>query len=216
LTGGNTVSEINHNEFFRYYQCHDKIIKCLTSIFGGKYNDEDNIKAPYKVFEKHKLGIYKPEVDIGIGPFSERDKIYNSDYDELTFKFQDLITDWITDFRANWQPFVDKKKWLKPLRGPEHYRDFITANTCGNARCFIAIELENQTDRKYVMGSVVNAGILGRIGILVAENSEVFRNALRTRQYFDHLQEDRGRAIVMSNLIVLTIRQFLNNLSKYS
>ena len=62
------------------------------------------------------------------------------------------------------------------------------------------------------MGSIVNAGALGRIGILVAWQDKVLRAAIRMREYFDYLQKVEKRTFNMSGVIILTSEQFAASL----
>lgn len=63
------------------------------------------------------------------------------------------------------------------------------------------------------MGSIVNAGALGRVGILVAWQNEKLRAAIRLRQYFAQLQESNKRTFGMSGVLVLTKEQFESSLN---
>ena len=72
--------------------------------------------------------------------------------------------------------------------------------------------MENETTRKHLMGSIVNAGALGRIGILVAWQAKVLRAALRMREYFDYLQKVGKRTFNMGSVIILTSEQFAASL----
>ncbi len=65
------------------------------------------------------------------------------------------------------------------------------------------------------MGSIVNAGALGRVGILIAWTDEVLRAAIRMREYFDFLQQAQKRTFNMSSVIVLGKYQFTDCLKAY-
>ena len=54
-----------------------------------------------------------------------------------------------------------------------------------NARCFLAIEIENQTDRKHLMGSSLNSSIMGKIGIVICEGNSLDN----LEKFFGYIQE---------------------------
>ncbi len=62
------------------------------------------------------------------------------------------------------------------------------------------------------MGSIVNAGALGRIGILIAWQPKVLRAALRMREYFSFLQSVKKRSFDMGGVVIVTQEQFAQSL----
>jgi hypothetical protein len=72
--------------------------------------------------------------------------------------------------------------------------------------------VENKNSRKHLMGSIINAGALGRVGILVAWQEKVLRAATRMREYFDFLQEAEKRTFNMSDVLVLSRNQLTDSL----
>ena len=63
------------------------------------------------------------------------------------------------------------------------------------------------------MGSIVNAGALGRIGILIAWQPKVLRAAIRMREYFDFLSRVKKRSFDMGGVIIITKEQFASSLN---
>ncbi len=57
-----------------------------------------------------------------------------------------------------------------------------------NSRCLIAIEIENTNSKKHMMGSIVNAASLGRIGIGVAYCDSAMRTFLGIVNYLNFLK----------------------------
>lgn len=62
-----------------------------------------------------------------------------------------------------------------------------------NPRCFLVVEIENETDPKWLLGTIVNSSALGKVGIVIAWNPRVFRSLLRIVKYLEYI-ESVGKA----------------------
>ena len=176
---------------------------------------ESEVRVPWPAFSRQGRRIYSPKVDIAIGPFAI-EKRYEDEYDQMVNSYHSLIDSWIDMFRQNWQSVIGGRYWRVSPYSPSAYSDFIEHSANRNARCFIAIEVENKNSRKHLLGSIINAGALGRVGILVAWREEVLRAAIRIREYFDFLQEAEKRTFNMSDVIVLSRNQLAASLGRFS
>ena len=180
---------------------------------------ESQVRVPWSAFGGQGRRIYSPKVDIAVGPFAI-ERRYEDEYDRMVNSYHRLIDTWIDMFRQNWQSVIGGRYWRvsphSPSVTPSGYRDFIEHGANRNARCFIAIEVENEKSRKHLMGSIINAGALGRVGILVAWQEKVLRAAIRMREYFDFLQEAEKRTFNMSDVIVLSRNQLADSLDYIS
>ena len=156
--------------------------------------------------------IYQPVVDVAVGPFAVDETRYMDEYDSMVHNHRDLINEWVMLSRENWQAVIGDHYWALPPRTPTSYEDFVGNSANRNARCFIAIEVENKTSRKHLMGSIVNAGALGRIGILVVWQDKVLRATVRMREYFDYLQTVGKPTFNMNGVVILTSEQFAASL----
>lgn len=186
-------------------------ITARLKILLARKGYEANVENPWRAFAGLGRRIYSPEVDIAVGPFAIENRRYINDYDRMVQSFDQLIDTWIDMFRENWERCIGACYWSLLLNPPSGHESFIYgANK--NARCFIAIEVENENSRKHLMGSIVNAGALGRVGILVAWQEEVLRAALRMRAYFDFLREVKKRTFDMSGVLVLASSQLAASL----
>jgi len=180
-----------------------------------KQGYKPEVKTPWSAFSGYGRRIYSPKVDIAVGPFAI-EKSYEDEHGRMVDSYHRLIDTWIHMFRQNWQSVIGDRYWRVPLHSPSEYRDFIEHSANRNARCFIAIEIENENSRKHLMGSIINAGALGRLGILVAWQEKVLRAAIRMRAYFDFLQEAEKRTFNMNNVIVLSRNQLAASLGRVS
>lgn len=70
-------------------------------------------------------------------------------------------------------------------------------------RARLAIEYENKTSTKHRLGSLINVGAIGKLGIVVAENPKVYRSYDRILKYLDFLQENKKIAATQNNFIVM-------------
>ncbi|MEY4964023.1 MAG: hypothetical protein RLZZ323_1342 [Bacteroidota bacterium] len=103
---------------------------------------------------------YSPRVDITVGPFSivagqNQTHIYNQLV--VNENIQSFIRQLYEIHIKNIGLEVNNEITISP------FEDLIYKNQ--NARCFLAIEIENENSKKHIMGSLINAASLGRIGI---------------------------------------------------
>lgn len=82
-----------------------------------------------------------------------------------------------------------------------------------NARCFIAVEIENQVSRKHLLGGVQNASVLARVGIVVPWTEEKLRATVKLLQYWDFLRYVEKNTFDSNNVLVLTHEQIEHCLS---
>src|SRR5690606_11867689 len=80
------------------------------------------------------------------------------------------------------------------------------ANT--NSRCLFAVEIENTSTKKHIMGSIVNAASLGRIGIGIGFCEEAYRAFIRIVNYLTWLKEVGKSSYPVGNFFVLRKTQF--------
>lgn len=95
---------------------------------------------------------------------------------------------------------------------PSSYEEVINRNQ--NSRCLIAIEIENKNSRKHIMGSVVNAASLGRIGIGVGYDKAVVRTFLRIINYLSFLKDVGKNTYEIGNFLVLIKEQMIELATK--
>ncbi len=75
----------------------------------------------------------------------------------------------------------------------EQYHDFFKqlglTNDCStinkNPRCLIAIEVENSGSSKHMIGNIINASLLGKVGIIVTLRDEYYKKAERVFKYLE-------------------------------
>lgn len=149
------------------------------------------------------LNQYSPRVDIAIGPFNINPG------PNLTEKYNQLVNS------LSINEFLNKAYTFHTQNcDPLHYHEIILPdfdimiNINQNARCLIAIEIENTNSKKHMMGSIVNAASLGRVGIGIAYCPSALRTFLRILNYLSFLKRVGKNYYDTSNFLVLSVDQF--------
>lgn len=146
---------------------------------------------------------YSPRVDIAVGPFSvapgpNRTEQYNQIIQRPVIE-QFLHRIYETHI-AN-----IGNEWMNEINIPE-FDHLIRKNQ--NARCLMAIEIENTSTKKHIMGSMINAASLGRIGIGIAYTDSVLRTFIRMLNYMGFLKRVEKNTYDTTNFLIVTRQQF--------
>jgi hypothetical protein len=99
--------------------------------------------------------IYAPRPDIAVGPFNVAEGRNTAEINNL---------------------FNQKMAFFNRLGIPD-----VSFNE--NPRCLIAIEIENSNKGKHMMGNIINASLLGKIGIIVTLQDKFYREAINMSNY---------------------------------
>jgi len=148
----------------------------------------------------NQFNLYSPRLDLALGPFAiSSQEVLN--YNRLQEDFRDFINHLILlhnqNLREIYHNFIEKD-----------FYDVVNSNI--NARCFIAIEIENKGSRKHYLGSVINASSLGRIGICIGFSEETFRALVKLEGYFNFLKNAEKNTFNTKNVLILKRDQFLD------
>lgn len=146
-------------------------------------------------------GVYSPRLDLAVGPFAIGSSVYADVYDSLVERYADFMQVLYAASNENFTCF-DGRNDLVP------YFDVVHRNS--NARCFLAVEIENRTSRKHLMGGAINAAALGRIGIAIGWTEEMVRALVKLRAYLMYLSSVGKNMFQPFNLLVLSRKQFAN------
>lgn len=121
--------------------------------------------------------FYAPRVDIAIGPFN-----INRNLGRNNLTFNRLLQ--------------QHRFFLKKLYDASHlgenreyisFEDFLrTLNR--NPRSFIAIEIENTKDAKQSLGDIINASVMGKVGIAVPIGQDKYNMFVKIKKYFHYLE----------------------------
>lgn len=145
-------------------------------------------------------GLYCPRIDIAVGPFSvRRGGNCISEYDQLMNNTRGFIDQLLIHHQDN----------ITRFHGNVNVSSFTTLRDHNrNARCLLAIEIENKVSRKHLLGGAVNAAALGRIGIAIGWNTEEVKAFVKLREYWDFLASVGKNTFNTANLLILTPEQF--------
>jgi len=152
-------------------------------------------------------GIYCPRIDIAVGPFSiTRGNNQINSYNKLLNQKRDFIDKIIEFHNVNTSRYRTNDEQInrnEPTRTFENLHHFNE-----NARCFLAIEIENNVSRKHLLGGAVNASVLGRIGICIGWTPEKVKALIKVQAYWDFLRSVGKNTFETKNLIILDKNQF--------
>jgi hypothetical protein len=169
---------------------------------------EDQIVIEWRAID-NTTGIYSPRIDVAIGPFSTiRGDNCIDEYDLLTDETSRFINRLILHHKNN----IDRYRMTNDSRIDESLdlpdiQKIKYANR--NARCFIAIEVENEVSRKHLLGGAVNAAALGRIGVVVGWTESKLKALIKLQAYWDFLGSVGKNTYRTTNLLILSPDQLL-------
>jgi hypothetical protein len=179
----------------------------ITPQIGNKLNELEVI-SEWRAFQGLPYQ-YSPRVDIAVGPFSiksgrNRTREYNG------LLQQEAVNQFLREIYT-YHIYNIGEQWLNEINIPEF--EYLSVKN-QNARCFLAFEIENTSTKKHIMGSMINAASLGRIGIGVAFNDSVMRTFVRILNYLGFLKRVEKNTYDASNFLIITKEQLeiiLNN-----
>ena len=138
----------SQGRFIRKIKIHNyqtDLVTRLNILFGGCFAESEWSSMN----NERGLSIYSPRIDVAVGPFATQEQ-YDYQYDRMLNRSDiGVFTRSLYDYnRRNIRLINDDFVYL-----PE-YEDIIHMNH--NARCFMAIEIENNVSRKHLMGGAIN------------------------------------------------------------
>ena len=171
-----------------------------------------NFPTQLKILSNEQLGfergIYSPKLDIAIGPIAKGVTSYVDEYDEVVEYSRDFLTEALELSLRNTNGCG--------LELARVYQDFLRDRAQNkNARCSIAIEIENSGSEKHTLGDVVNACSLGRVAFLVGYENSYLPMFIRILKYLQYLRDVEKPTYFYGNAILLEKDQFLALLNKF-
>lgn len=130
--------------------------------------------------------IYTPRPDISVGPFNIREGINTGSIEN---------------------EFIQHRAFFDLLEIPDSCVN-------ENPRCLIAIEIENSGSSKHMIGNIINASLLGKVGIIVTLRDKFFRKAERAYSYLEGAFERKKIGYKPSNVIIKTYDELQRILTK--
>ena len=171
----------------------------LSAVFGEKCVEE------WPAFTEENRH-YAPRLDIAVGPFSTTPGVrLVDDYDRLADHHHDLL-------RSLWECHASNIQRVPDVDPPLTFEDAAGANP--NARCFLAIEIENAVSRKHLMGGIINAVALGRFAVIIGWNDKMLRALIQARRYLRALTTVDKPTVRVGNAFILSPDQLVQVLDE--
>jgi hypothetical protein len=149
---------------------------------------------------KEQRSLYCPRVDVAVGPFVYDSSCITDQHDTLVKKWEKPIKTMLDYHKKN----VESISWENCQTS---FEDLCFKNKA--ARCFMAIEIEDEVSRKHLIGGAINAAALGRIGIVIACTPDKLKAFIRIRRYLWFLS--RATNYDTLNLLILDKDQFITS-----
>ena len=169
----------------------DKITKLLSKIFGeiSVAKEWDVAKNSQDEFTR---SLYCPRIDIAVGPFNKTRDVENN-------------IEGINNAHRQFHSFIRDLKQISGIR-LEAYNE--------NPRCLIAIEIEKRGTRKHMLGDIINASSIGKIGIIIPWDDKAFNAFERIKRYLDFIKTVKKTSYGPKNLLMIPktrLKNFLEN-----
>ncbi len=165
----------------------------LERIFG-----QDQVKSEWDVAkdsgDDFNRDLYCPRLDLAVGPFNITREI-------------DHNTDAITKFISNNNELIKSLVRVAEVQNID-VTDFETRFN-HNARCGLAIEVENSGSSKIMLGDLLNASIMGAIGIVVPLNETNRRSFIRLVRFVDFAVKVGKTREIVSNVLIMDAHKFM-------
>jgi hypothetical protein len=149
---------------------------------------------------KEQRSVYSPLVDIAVGPFAYDSSCITDQHDSVVRQWEKPIKTMLAYHKQN-------MKSLHWDTCQTSFKDLCYKNKV--ARCSLAIEIENGVNPKHLIGDVLNAIVLGRLGIVVAYTPDTLRAFGRIRKYLFYFSIATN--FDTTNLLILNREQLANS-----
>jgi len=171
-----------------------EIASKLVRIFGA-----NQVKLEWDVAKNSRddftRKLYCPRIDIAIGPFNIKRDV-DRDRGEINAAY------------SRHRYFINKLNAASDIKiSAEHLNE--------NPRCLFAIEIENTGSRKSRLGSIANAAVIGKIGIIVAFTEKSNKSLKKIREYLRFATYARKtKENISKNVVIISKNDFLGVLEK--
>lgn len=166
------------------------IARRLKHAFGSV-----DVNYEWRSFDS-RAEAYAPRLDIAVGPFATGSSQFIGEFDALGRRHRSMVS-------ALWRSHISNVG--REHVGPQSRESLDSANL--NARCFLAVEIENRGSRKHMLGGAVNAAALGRIGVVVGWDVGTLRALVRLRRYLEFLRLVGKSSFGTKNLLIVSPEQ---------
>jgi hypothetical protein len=139
---------------------------------------------------------YSPRVDIAMGPFMVNIRT-DSEIIKLT------------------RAFTKNKVLMEKIK--ENGKCFDNFDYGNNPRCLIAIEIESSGSTKHLIGDIINASIIGKLGLIVPTNDKNFERFDRIMKYLKFAQNvGKMNNLEFRNIVLIKSEQLISILENFN
>jgi hypothetical protein len=156
------------------------------------------VACEWRTFSNDDGGFYSPRLDVAVGPFATGELQLGAEYDGMVTTNREFFLGLFEIFLRNLRERASNA--VEP-----DFREVMHRNW--NARCLVAIEIENKVSRKHLMGGAINAAALGRVGVVVAWTLPMLVALLRLRSYLHFLARVGKNTFAPYNLVIVSAQQ---------
>lgn len=180
----------------------------LKTIF-----ESSEVKSEWTVSKNAKddwdIKGYCPRLDFAIGPFNNTSQEADSVNDEINKKVSEHET-----LLKNLFQVSDFVKDANERIHVQSFQDFHRAlDKRENPRCFVSIEVESSGGTKHSLGDLVNASILGKVGLVIPTNEKQYRLFVRMRRYFSFVVSVHKTKLDLDNTLIIRYDRFVQVLT---
>jgi len=176
------------------YVNQDVIYQKLIEVFGEDYvvMEWDVVKGSQDGYTRK---LYCPRIDFAIGPFNIN---RNFDYNNQ------IITEKYNEYEELFNLLIQHS---------DMPNNSLTGNS--NPRCFLTVEHENEVTRKHMIGTIINASAIGKVGIIIAAQEKTYRALLRIRKYLESLVRFNKLNYKPENIIIIKFNEFMTCMQQF-
>jgi len=172
---------------------YQKATTNLLKIIFGEPEVEDEWNVAKNSQDDFTRRLYCPRIDIAVGPFNITRDVENG-------------TNRINETHQMFHEFVEGLRRISETY-LEEYNE--------NPRCFLAIEIEKKGSRKHMIGDIINASSLGKIGIIIPWDDKSLKAFIRIKQYLDFIKTVKKTSHAPKNLLIIKKDDFKQFLEDY-
>ena len=170
----------------------------LKRIFGeGMVKVEWHSRSCAQDWLKFK-SIYAPRPDIAVGPFNTEER---RNTEAIKKAFEDKC-----------EEFFEHLRRYDACRGIRR----VNFSLNRNPRCLIAVEIENSNKGKHMLGNIVNASLLGKVGMIVILREEFLEAAIRATKYLRCAHEIGKTELRITNVLVCPWHELRSFLTRWN
>lgn len=147
--------------------------------------------------------ISSPQFDYAVGPFTDDRVEFDDEYEDLMDEHSRLFR-LLTDTHNH---NIQDLHLVRPLK----FKEMRIHNH--NPRALIVIDLVRKKSSKHILGSIINASFIGKVGILVAWDEDRLFTMKQQLDYIQHLYDMKIFGYKPRNLLIFDHNQLLEILN---